>query len=232
MVNAIKKLDKKFLMIACFMIILPIFILIFLMIIQGCSNQKMSYEKYEKKMISAAKKYFEDNDLLPQSESAVSRVELSKLIEDEYIKDSLKALEDDTCNGTVTVRKNGSIIEENKGGFFNYTVNLECKDYKTVSLNDLLLEDLTNSESGLYKYGSSYIYKGDDVDNYIKFYGTLYRILRIDENGILKLIKFESENINQQWDNKYNTEVNNSYGKNSGFYHTWLEEMKNVHFVE
>lgn len=26
--------------------------------------------------------------------------------------------------------------------------------------------------------------------------------------------------------------LDNSYGKNSGFYHTWLEEMKNVHFVE
>lgn len=214
MVGAIKKLDKKFLMFTCCILLLPILLIVFLMIIQGCSNQKMSYEKYENKMISAAEKYFDENDLFPQSESAISRVDLSKLVEDEYIKDTLKSLDDDTCKGTVTVRRNGSTVEENKDGFLNYTVSLECKDYKTVTLNDLLIEDLTTSESGLYKYGSSYIYKGDDVDNYIKFYGTLYRILKIDENGILKLVKTESENINQQWDNKYNTEVNNAYGKN------------------
>ena len=48
MLEALKKLDKKFLIIAGCIILLPILIIIFLAIIQGC-NRNITYENYEQK---------------------------------------------------------------------------------------------------------------------------------------------------------------------------------------
>lgn len=214
MVDALKKLDKKFLIIAGCIILLPIVIIIVLAIIQGCSNSKISHEKYEEKMISAAEKYIKDKDKEPKEEGKVVTVKLSKLIDDEYIKSTEELLDDDSCEGSVTARKNGSTIEENKGGFINYTVNLKCKNYKTNSLNNSLIEDVVTEGSGLYKEGNKYIFKGDEPNNYITFFDTLYRIVSIDENGIVKLVKSDSESIERYWDIKYNVDTESASGKN------------------
>lgn len=214
MLEALKKIDKKLLIFTGCIVLLPVVIIIFMAIMQGCSNLKITPEEYENKMINAAEKYFEDNDKLPKEERATATVKLSKLIEKEYIKDTKKLLDDDTCKGEVVARLNGSTIEENNGGFINYTVKLECKNYKTETLKGLLMNDLTTTESGLYKQGNDYIFKGEDVDNYISFYGQDYRIVSVDENGYVKLLKSLSEASNYAWDSKFNLEVNNSYGKN------------------
>ena len=129
MLNALKKLDKKFLIMAGIIICLPIFIIIFLAIIQGCSNQKITHEKYESRMIEAVKKYIEDTDKTPKEEGELVTIKLSTLVKKEYIKSSEKLLDDTTCDGNVTVRRNGSSVETNNGGFLNYTINLECKIY-------------------------------------------------------------------------------------------------------
>lgn len=214
MIEALKKLDKKFLVFAGCIILLPILLIIVLAIVQGCSNRKLTYNKYEDKMISAAKNYFEENKLLPDEEGQKVTVKLSKLVEDEYIKSAEKMLDDDSCKGEVSVRKNGSTIESNNGGFLNYTVKLECKNHKTDSLYNSLMENVTTVGSGLYEQNNSYIFKGDEPRNYITFYGVKYRILSMDSDGIVKLIKEEKENLDRYWDIKYNTEVNDSYGKN------------------
>lgn len=214
MIDALKKLDKKFLIIAGCLIIIPILLIIFLAIIQGCSNKKINYSSYESKMITAATNYFKKNDLLPKEESDVKKISLSELVEGKYIKSSGKLLKDDTCTGSVTVRRNGSSIEENEGGFLNYIVDLKCKDYSTTHLIDKLKDNIVTEGSGLYKLENSYVFKGDSPKNYITFYGKNYRIMSIDSNGILKLIKVEPETTSRIWDNKFNTEVNYSYGKN------------------
>lgn len=214
MLETIKKLDKKTLVLLGCMILIPILLVLFLVVIKGCSSGKVSYEKYEGNMISAAEKYFKDNDLLPKEESATATVELSKLVDDKYIKDYKKRLDDDNCSGKVTVRMNGSSIEENEGGYLNYTVELSCDNYKTQTLKSLIMADIATENSGLYKQGDYYIFKGDDVDNYVEFYGVIYRILNMDKNGILKLVKVERELTNQTWDTKYNIDIKNSYGIN------------------
>lgn len=212
MIETLKKLDKKFLIIAGCLIILPILLIIFLAIIQGCSNRKTSYNSYENKMVTAAKKYFNDNDLLPKNESETSSVTLDTLIDRKYIKTTEKLL-DETCSGSVTVRNNGSSIESNNGGFLNYTYDLKCEKYSTVHLIDKLKESITTEGSGLYLVGEDYIFKGDTPKNYITFYDKNYRIMSIDKDGIIKLIRDESEINSKVWDNKYNTEAKASYGK-------------------
>lgn len=214
MVNALKKLDKKILIIGGCIILLPVVVIILLAIIQGCSNSKTTHSKYEQKMISAAQSYLKDKDNEPKKESQAVTVKLSKLVADEYIKSPEKMLGDETCKGSVTARLNGSVIEENKGGFVNYTVSLECKDYKTNSLKNAIMADLTTSGSGLYKQGNEYLFKGDETDNYIKFFGVNYRIVSMNEKGIVKLIKAESESSEDYWDIKYNIETGTGSGKN------------------
>lgn len=212
MVEVLKKMDKKILIIAGCIILLPILLIVFLAIFQGCSNSKLTYGEYEEEMISAMEDYIKGKG--PDEEGEVATVKLSKLVEEGYIKSSEKLLDDATCEGSVTVRRNGAIIEENNGGYLNYTVNLECDNYKTETLKDSLMKQLTTTGSGLYKQGNSYVFKGEDVDNYITFYDNEYRIIGIDSNGILKLVKVERGAMTEYWDNKYNTEVNESYGKN------------------
>lgn len=213
MIEALKKLDRKFLIIAFSLIIIPILLIIFLAIIQGCSNKKINYSSYENKMITAATSYFNKNNLIPTEESGIKTVSLDELIKGKYIKSSKKLL-NDTCTGSVIVRRNGSSIDENNGGFLNYIVDLKCQNYSTTHLIDKLKEDITTSDSGLYANGDSYIFKGDNPKNYINFYGRVYRIMSMDSKGILKLISEEPEHDSRIWDNKFNTEVNYSYGKN------------------
>lgn len=220
MVNGLKKLDKKFLIMAGSIILLPILIIVILACVRGCGGGTTTPEKYEQKMISAAEKYFEAKKLLPKKEGEVATVELKKLVSDGYIKSTEKLLKDASCSGEVTVRRNGSTIEKNDGGFLNYVVDLVCDEYKTTHLVDKILKNAITTtenvaaESGLYKVDETYIFKGDQVENYINFYGLMYRIMSIDENGIIKLIRTEPEINSRIWDNKFNAEVNRSYGKN------------------
>lgn len=214
MIEALKKLDKKFLIMASFIIVLPIFIIIFLLIIRGCSNSVTTHESYEKKMIESAEKYIKDKDNIPLDEAQKVTVKLDDLVKSEYIKSPEKLLNDSSCSGEVNIRRNGSSIDSNNGGYLNYTVNLECKDYKTVHLVDKLKERVVTQDSGLYKVGDKYIFKGDKVKNYITFYGHEYRIMSIDKNDIIKLIKVEAEGVSRIWDDKFNVDVNYSYGKN------------------
>lgn len=209
----LKKLDKKFIYICCAIIVLPILLILFLMMIRGCSGT-MSYESYEEKMLSAAKKYVKKKDILPISEGGEVEVSLDELVDDGYIKSVEKALDDTSCNGYVKVKNNGASVEENEGGFYYYTPYLLCDDYKTTYLIDKLTEEIVTSESGLYATDNGYVYKGKKVDNYVKLGDKIYRIISIDNNGILKLVKVDQEKNRVIWDQKYNSEKERIYGKN------------------
>ncbi len=214
MIDALKKMDKKFLITVGGIILVPVVLLIFLAIIQACSNRKVSYEKYESKMIAAAKNYIKKEKIKLNKESEMKKISLNELVDGEYIKPTEKLLDDITCKGSVTVRRNGKIVEENEGGYLNYIPDLKCDKYSTVHLNDKLKESLTTTDSGLYQVGNEYIFRGENPKNYINFYGKSYRIMGIDSDGIVKLIRTESELNPRMWDNKYNTEAGHNYGKN------------------
>lgn len=214
MKEALKKLDRKFLIFAGCLILIPVVIIIFLAIIQGCGNRKVTHEKYEDKMISAAEKYVRKKDLVPTEESEFIVISLETLVSEGYIKSTEKLLDDSSCEGEVKVRRNGADIENDVEGFLNYTANLTCDGYNSNNLKNLVLEDLTSEDSGLYKVGDSYIFKGNEVNNYLDFFGVTYRIVSIDKNGVAKILKEESEAQHLYWDMKYNSEIKQSYGKN------------------
>lgn len=211
--NIFKKVEKKYLIIFGCIILLPIILLFVLFLLQGCGKKVITPEKYEEKMLSAGAEYLKD-EVDSLNESDIKTVSLEKLIKDEYIDSYDKLLEDDNCTGSVSVRRNGSQFEENNGGFLNYIVSLECDKYSTNSLKNEIMKDLTTTGSGLYAVNNNHIYKGDTVKNHVNFFGKDYRIISMDSNGILKLIKSESEASGTYWDNKYNIDTNLASGKN------------------
>lgn len=205
--------DKKFLILVGLIIFLPLLTIVLTSILQGCENRGSTYTVYERNMIKAAEKYFKNNKLEPTIEGKISRVSLSTLISNKYIKSSESSLKDSTCTGNVIARRNGVSLENNKGGFVNYLVNLNCKNYKTPTLINSLKEKYSDNKSGLYQVGSEYIFKGDKPKNYITFYDKDYRIMGITSNGLVKLIRSEYEVLSRMWDNKYNIETKQSNGK-------------------
>lgn len=214
MLNSLKKLDKKFLVMGGLILGLPIMIIVFLAIMQGCTNKVISYDKYETKMIEATEKYLAATKKVPTEEAENITVKLSTLVKKQYIKSTEELLDDTTCDGSVSVRRNGASVESTNGGYLNYIVNLECDNYETTSLVDKIKENVVTEDSGLYQVGEEYIFKGNKVNNYINFFGQSYRIMSIDKDGILKLVKSETEMTNRIWDNKYNIETNRNSGKN------------------
>lgn len=213
MFEALKKLDKKFLIIIGIIIFAPIILILILLILRGCSNIKVDHSGYEQKMVSAAQKYVSNKDIELKEGKSVS-IDLKDLVDLEYIKSTEKLLDDSSCSGSVIVRKNGSLIEENDGGYINYIPNLKCSKYKSQTLKDLIMEDLTSSKSGLYLQGDSYVFKGDEVNNYITFYDKSYRIISMDKSGLIKLMRVDESIIDRYWDIKYNSDTKDASGKN------------------
>ena len=180
-----------------------IFVIILLAILSSCSK-KNSYDKIESKLVKAATEYVEKEG----APAIGTSIEISsdKLVEGGYIK-SLDKLKNDNCYAIVKVINNGGIL--------NYIPNLKCDNYKSLTLKEKIVNDnLTTKNAGLYYDDGVYIFRGKGVHNYIKVNNTLYRIIRIDESGDLKLIMTTHDKDEVVWDNKYNDIENSRVGEN------------------
>lgn len=71
--------------------------------------------------------------------------------------------------------------------------NPKLEDLKT--LYDVVTrgKNITTKNDGLYKENDSYYYKGKKVNNYLTYSGRLWRIVSIDETGLMKLITDDSQ---------------------------------------
>lgn len=188
-------------------------ILIFvLFLISSCTNTKYTYEKLEEKMLNIAKTYYEINEKeLPQQDKDTRSYTLKKMISDGKIDEVSELFNDESikCDGNVTVTNNN--------GFYIYTPSLTCgNDYKTKYLKDAIIENSLNEDAagaGLYEAGDEYIFKGDVKDNYVSFAGKTFRIIRINEDGTIRLI--DNNGLSEVvWDSKYNSDIQDTNGIN------------------
>lgn len=209
-----KNLGKKNKYILISLFSFPVLLLLLLLILKGCSGGKSSFASYEGKMKNACEKYVTNKNLVPKNEGGVVNVSLDDLVSNGYIDSPKQKLKDESCTGEVKVINNGVNIDEESSSHLLVIPNLVCKDYKTTHLIDKLKEDIVTEESGLYAVDDGFVYKGSKVNNYVKFFGKIYRIISIDKDGFLKLVKEDSEKDKVNWDYKYNTEIENSFGKN------------------
>lgn len=203
--NIDRKLLKRFGIIIGIIVILFIILIIFLLI----SGSRLSYKDIESKMISAAKEYYSDNTKeLPKTDNGVVSVSADKLAEGKYMKslDKLVKNKSAICSGQVMVTKNGEHLL--------YSATLNCgENYETKKLKDLLVENVVESGNGIYKIGESYVFRGDNVNNYVSFADKLWRILRINPDGTIRMIETTKRDI-VQWDNRYNSEKKDTVGIN------------------
>ena len=92
-------------------------------------------------------------------------------------------------------------------------------------LSDVILsneEATLNNGNGLYQYNSKYYFSGIDVNNYVEFNDEIWRIVSIEEDGSVKIVKdsvveiskiAQYESISAFWPNYYNNYVK-EYNKN------------------
>ena len=231
-------MDKKLMKYGIIVVaILFVIIIISLLFNSATGGTKLSYEKIEDKLVSAARRYVKNKsksgiDILPESYlSDSSYISSDVLVSEGYLDDLSSYAKDDTmCVGGVNIYNAGD-------GNYNYVPLLTCGAYhETVKLVDVVLKDNDNGiihGSGLYlkmngKFATTenelnminsdnfeYVFRGDDVNNYVKIDDNIWRIVSIDSSNNLLLIYNEHSQKSYAWDDKYNESINKYQGVNT-----------------
>lgn len=191
-------------------IILLIIIITLVVIVNKKEKKAAGYTDVESKLVSAAKKYYEKYpEQLPQMENVPMSIDAEKLIQSSFLKPFSEMVDDNIeCTGTVKVYKNDDI--------YSYFPYLNCgTNYKSEKLKDKIIEDnLVTDGDGLYKINNEYTFRGEYPNNYVKFNDETWRIIKINEDGSIKLLLIEKKPEKIVWDNRYNNDRNSNTGKN------------------
>lgn len=219
-----RKYDEKnsFMYIVIGLVALVLIILVLIFVSNKSANKNLEYDKIENKMVEATKKYYKNNeDKLPVMENNNTKIQAEELISKEYLKPFNEMTKENvSCEGYVEVYK-----QEDDYVYFPY---LECGDkYRSISLTEKIKEDsLTTEKDGLYSVGEEYIFKGDEPKNNVKFDGSKWKIVKINEDGSIKLIYNEKKTNKAPWDDRYNSDIKGYTGKNDFRISRMLEYLK------
>ena len=231
-------MDKQLLKYVGILVGLLFIVIIFLIIFNGGSGKHTyTYDKIEEKMVKAAKNYVADKkklniDVLPDSPySDPTELTANQLANDGYMKSLSEYVADDVkCVGSVKIYNAGN----NK---YDYVPELDCGvKHQSMKLADKVIEDNeggTTIGSGLYQringefivddrelnmFNSDdyeYVFRGDDVNNFIKIDDNLWRIVSIDsENNMLLIFNSRAQKATV-WDDRYNEEIAKYQGINN-----------------
>lgn len=195
-----------------------IIIIILLVAISSCSSGKTasSYDKIESNMVSAAKKYYDKKpDNLPKTENGTVKLTISSMVESELL-DEVKDPKDKskTCSGYVEVTKVGED--------YSYTPFLTCEgNYEPEYLIDKLKNtSLDEYGNGLYEQNGEFVFKGEDVKNYVTFNNQTWKIIKIDASGNIKLVLSKYLEDTYSWDDSYNPETESNDGVTNDYLHS------------
>ena len=198
----IKGLGKK-----SIFLIIGFLILIILIIFGGAYlyNKffyKRSYTEIENIMLNAAQNYTRKHEeALPQELGGTVSLSVNELEVAEEMESILEYTKDETtaCDGNIIITK----LNES----YRYTPIIDCdKKYKTTKFIDKIqkIQPIVESGNGLYKVNEELVFRGDNVNNYLKLGNSLYRIVKFsnEETVVIYSDKYEST----IWDNRYNKE--------------------------
>jgi len=187
-----KKNKKGFTLIEMITVIVILSLIVLIIVPLVSTNLKKGNEKaYQAQVnniIASAKNWGSDNKkLLPQNGNAIS-LTLKYLQDEGYIDKNLKdPRKNETLNGCVKI--------ENIDNKFQYTFNDNCGNSCIISTPIMLKSKVVEQGDGLYADSTKegrYIYKGSNPNNYVKFNNELWRIISIENDGKIKIIKDES----------------------------------------
>jgi hypothetical protein len=201
---------KKLLIIAGGLVGLVILIVIILLIYNAIFG-KTSYKDIENKVLAAAKEYYsEHTELLPQNENEEVTTTDSALTAAGKLKsmsELTKKMNGVTCTATVVVTY--------ANGEYRYTPLLDCgSNYSTKTLTSYIEENETRvySGQGLYDLNGELVFRGEDPNNYVKFSGKVWRIVKIENDHVVMILNEKMDRT--VWDDRFNTERNRSDGIN------------------
>ena len=202
---------ENILKIVIFIVVLVVGMILFSIIFNGKNyNEENSYFEYEQIMINATKKYTNDNQRLLPKGDEVSKVNLDTLQNSKYIKEfSSKEDENVKCTGYT------EIILKNKK--YVYIPYLKCGKYyetKTIAQYIKDKESIVTSNDGLYQYGDSLVFRGENPNNYIGIGNRLYRIIEINGEELKLITTKPFDDQDFLWDDRYNVERNDYSGIN------------------
>ena len=122
----------------------------------------------------------------------------------------------DSCSGKLIVTKTPND--------YSYYAYLDCgNEYTTSLFSEYLKKDVVTNGPGLYEMeqvvpgsdetSSVYIYRGDNVNNYIKVGDYLWQVVKILDNGEIVALG-DSSLLRATWDDRYNIDTNYYNGIN------------------
>ena len=184
---------------------------LFLFLISSCSSKKYSYVDLESNIVKKAERYYKSHESeLPEINTVLS-LSLEDLSSKGIIDNVSKMVDKDTnCSGYLSI--------ENNNNHYMYSPQLTCTNqnetYQSENLKETLINNVVTSGNGIYEYNGAYVFRGDKVDNYIMFDGLLWRIVRVNTDGSIRLIEAGRRNP-VAWDNRYNTDAKATTGYNN-----------------
>ncbi len=235
-------MDKQMMKYVGILVGLVVLVVIVLLLMNGGGgNKNLSFDEIEDKMVSAAKKYVKDKgeDILPSVKGDSFTLDVANLVNGDYLDELSSYTKDNvSCTGAVVIYNAGN-------GNYDYVPELSCgSNYETKKLSTTLIgengSNIVVEGSGLYQrldgkfvtayedlYGSGmenleYVYRGDEVNNYVKIDDNLWRVVAIDSNQNMLMILANHSKKTYAWDDKFNEEVNKSHGINT-YEHNGLE---------
>lgn len=193
-------MKKRLIMVMGAILVGTIILLLILYIISLFSTRKYKYSDIEMVLQDAAVAYFKDYpDQLPDEEGSIVEIDHTNLVSAGKMKNLYEYTgEGVTCSATVQVEKIRSD--------YLYTPFLDCgESYSTTELYKAVLQnDVVSSGDGLYAYNGNYVFRGENVDNYVKLDKSLWRIVKITSDNNIVLISNEGINETKPWDDRYN----------------------------
>lgn len=206
--NIIKKKMLKVFMII-FGIVLVLIVVLF--IISVFFKKDYSFLELENLLKQSAIKFYSENKKeLPKTEDHIVFIKSDTLIDAGYMKDFTEYTRKKiSCSGNVKVQK--------KGKDYIYTPKIDCgKYYVTTTLKEKIIkkQGVTTTDDGLYNINNSYVYRGENVNNYLKLDNNLWRIVKINSDNTIVLILNDKLNSSTSWDNRYNAEKKYNSGIN------------------
>ena len=192
---------KRMIMFMGIIVGITILLLLILFVVSVAKGRSYSYQDIETIMKNAAVSYFKDYpEYLPTTEGGVVEVDSSNLVAAGKMQDlSEYTKEGVTCTGSVQVEKSGSE--------YLYSPILNCGDkYLTVDLTSKVVSGNVVTEGyGLYELNDgSYVFRGEDVNNYVELENSLWRIVKVTADGNLVLVNQNGAGYSQPWDDRFN----------------------------
>ena len=209
--GARKKLQRRMMVFMGIGVVILLLIFAISLLSSSETSRIRSYEEVEDIMRLAAIEYMDSNpNRSPSEEGETVVVNAIQLINGEFMLPFDDYLgEGSGCNGHVEVTRlsNG----------YRYVPFLNCASgHQTMQLSMRIREnDIVESGAGLYDINGELVFRGESVDNYLLLDESLWRIVRVLDNGDIMIVRDEFLRGTEVFDDRYNPTRGQLTGNNN-----------------